>query len=265
MLVRQDRINLGRANLLLVLSCTGSKQVITCFSWIELVSCSFDHPIECSSEPRACQVLWMTTTSSDACFWLAMMILCRAELRALAAIGDTHHGGTFRSSNFAFWLSTVTVGFCNVAVIFNKDGLQECCCLARGQCFRSIPWRNSGSRVLGQEVLHCRGAHHVGADSWSQNPRCARAACTSDKDFGHSGHPGECRQIRVDCAGWPLMPEKRPPSIIDAVHFWFWLSCMRTPPIWWWGMLPIMTIDKNRKSEGEAPCSFQKPLQQFVR
>lgn len=45
-----------------------------------------------SSELSACQVLWMTTTSSDACFCLAR-VLHRPELRALAAlaaIGGTH-------------------------------------------------------------------------------------------------------------------------------------------------------------------------------
>lgn len=108
-----------------------------------------------------------------------------------------------------------------MAVLFTKDGLQKCRCLARGLCFRSIPWRNSRGRVPSQEVLHCRGARHFGSNSRVENPGSARATCPSNKCFGRSGGPGQCDQIRVDCAGRPLMPEKRPPSMSDAVHCGF--------------------------------------------
>ena len=133
-----------------------------------------------------------------------------------------------------------------MAVLFTKDGLQKCRCLARGLCFRSIPWRNSRGRVLSQEVLHCRGARHFGSNSRFENPGSARATCPSNKCFGRSGGPGQCDQIRVDCAGRPLMPEKRPPSMSDAVHCGL-IELFENPSYmnWWWGLLPILTMDEN--------------------
>ena len=120
-----------------------------------------------------------------------------------------------------------SLGFCNImAVLFTKDGLQKCRCLARGLVLPKHSLEKlMGPRSQPRSSTLPRSASHFGSNSRFENPGSARATCPSNKCFGRSGGPGQCDQIRVDCAGRPLMPEKRPPSMSDAVHCGFdWVA-----------------------------------------